>query len=162
MKITPGLSKTVGWNPRLVAWPKGLQEIEAATDYQLLEWRRFLPPAETEVQRAMIEAIFVLTSADHPLVPCETRLVETDQVACLYSFGFHDANAFWQALQNHPEYSEYIKDGEIGPEAVYKGWWKNEPLEGGGVHIVEGQAGEKGVYPATAVDVMAWGSRPDS
>lgn len=164
MKITPELSRAVGWNPREVAWPKDMREIEAASDYQLLEWRRFLPPAGTELQRALIERIFILTSADHPLVLCETRLVETDQVACIYSFGFHDPGVFWQAVQSHPEYSQYIHDTDAGPEAVYTAWWKNVPLpkdQGGGLHIVEAQAGEKGVYPATAVDLLTWGTRPD-
>ena len=51
------ISKNVGWFPRQVSWPYDTRELEAASDEQLLEWYRFLPSAENEVQRAMISRI---------------------------------------------------------------------------------------------------------
>lgn len=56
-RITDDLSKKVGWFPRPVAWPFNLEEVEAATDQQLLEWYRFLSSPEDDKEMAMINLI---------------------------------------------------------------------------------------------------------
>jgi hypothetical protein len=50
-RITPSLSKAVGWESREAAWPKSEEEIAKADDYRLLEWWRFLPSPIDDVQR---------------------------------------------------------------------------------------------------------------
>lgn len=40
--VTPPLGVQVGWNYRDVEWPT-LEEVEDSTDFQRLEWARFLP-----------------------------------------------------------------------------------------------------------------------
>jgi len=51
------LSRKVGWYPRPVAWPYNMAEVESASEEQLLEWYRFLPSAEDENQKTMINRI---------------------------------------------------------------------------------------------------------
>ena len=57
VQITPELSKQVGWAPRIVDWPINAEMIETASEFDILIWYRFLPPAETESQREMIKVI---------------------------------------------------------------------------------------------------------
>jgi len=56
MKITPEMSKKVGWKPRSVKWPT-LEEVETASDEELLTWHRFLPGAKNREHLAIIGAI---------------------------------------------------------------------------------------------------------
>lgn len=44
MRITPELSKSVGWQQKHITWPT-MEEVEAADDYHLLLWYRHLPSA---------------------------------------------------------------------------------------------------------------------
>jgi len=55
--ITPQLSKAVGWDDRIVKYPTE-EQVDNATDYQLLEWYRFLPCAESDEQLEIINKIF--------------------------------------------------------------------------------------------------------
>lgn len=56
----PNVSRTVGWAPRYVPWP-GAENVEKAIAdkdaVQLLTWRRFLGPAESPEQLAIINRI---------------------------------------------------------------------------------------------------------
>jgi len=36
------ISRQVGWLPREVSLPKSIEEVEQASDYQLIEWNRFI------------------------------------------------------------------------------------------------------------------------
>ena len=56
-KITSELSKKVGWFPRPVRWPYDLNELESATDEQLLEWYRFLPSPQDDKEKTLINRI---------------------------------------------------------------------------------------------------------
>ncbi len=60
-RMTPALSKAVGLDPRPVSYPT-LAAVETATDYQLLEWHRFLPSptdeAGAEVVRVIMNTLF--------------------------------------------------------------------------------------------------------
>lgn len=58
-KITPALSRQVGWDKRHVEWPKTIAEIYKASDYQLLVWYRFLPSPENIAQEELIRATYL-------------------------------------------------------------------------------------------------------
>ena len=57
MKMTPELSKRVGWEKHDVPWPT-LQEVKAGTDEQILTWHRFLPSATTVAQSGIQNAVY--------------------------------------------------------------------------------------------------------
>lgn len=56
MKMTPELSKRVGWDSRRVTWPTP-EQVESGNDEQILIWHRFLPSATTEEQREIQSSI---------------------------------------------------------------------------------------------------------
>ena len=55
-KITPKLSKAVGWDDRELSWPD-LDQVDTASDFRLLEWYRFLHAAKNEEQRNIMTRI---------------------------------------------------------------------------------------------------------
>ena len=56
-RMNPALSKEVGLDPRPTGWPTSLAIVNRATPKQLLTWHRFLPVAEDDLQRALIDRI---------------------------------------------------------------------------------------------------------
>ena len=56
MRITPTLSKAVGWDDRNVLYPR-LEDVDDASDFNLLVWYRFLPSPENDEQRTVLDKI---------------------------------------------------------------------------------------------------------
>ena len=57
MPIDPAVSKAVGLDYRVVSWPSSVAAVYAASEYQILEWNRFLPSPQTPLQIQIIGAI---------------------------------------------------------------------------------------------------------
>ena len=59
--INSSLSKAVGFTSRTVAWPSNIEEIDGATDLQLLTWYRFLScpeiPEKVELMNRIVERV---------------------------------------------------------------------------------------------------------
>lgn len=55
--LIPPLGVQVGWEHRHVEWPESIEEVEESTEFQRLEWARFLPPANLPRQHDIIDEI---------------------------------------------------------------------------------------------------------
>jgi len=58
VRITAELSKMVGWEKRSIMWPKK-EAIKNASDFDILTWYRFLPPAENKTERETLEELML-------------------------------------------------------------------------------------------------------
>lgn len=65
VRITPELSKRVGWDERIVKYPT-LEEVERASDFKIVEWFRFLSPARNPEQIAVIDMLCELLGVNDP------------------------------------------------------------------------------------------------
>lgn len=55
--LTPELSKKVGFQRRNVDWPKNMEEIDSASDEQIVIWHRFLCGSRTSTQAKLLSRI---------------------------------------------------------------------------------------------------------
>ena len=64
-KITPALSKAVGWDPQNVIYPT-LEQVNKASDLELLTWYRFLHSPVDEEQIKVMDRIFQRVQEEDP------------------------------------------------------------------------------------------------